>query len=342
MTDRTRHDRFAAALAGQPADRPPIAAWRHFVEHEHGAEALARATVDFALRWDWDWVKINPRATYYAEAWGARYDAADYRDVLPRQVAQPVVAPGDLGRIGRLDAATTPALAEQLEAARLIRRQLPDRPVLQTVFSPLGVLLALAGRSPFAQGEVYGADRPVELAALLDADRSGLHRALRAIAETLADYVALLVGPAVGVDGIFYAVLGTAQDGLLDQAGFRELSRPYDEIVLAAANGAVRLFHTCGAHAHPEWFADYPVEGLNWDVWADGNPGLDAPAARPAVGGVSHQLIAAGTPDQVAAQTRQALAEAGGRPFLLTPSCAIPITVPDANLTAFRAAVEKS
>ncbi|MDR0415919.1 MAG: hypothetical protein LBH76_01120 [Propionibacteriaceae bacterium] len=344
MSDWTHRDRFAAVVAGTPADRPPIAAWRHFIDQEHGAEALARATVGFAERWDWDWVKINPRATYYAEAWGKRYDESDYRDVVPRQISQPITTPADLGRVGRLDARTIPAFREQLEAARLIKAGLPDRPILETVFSPLAVVLELAGLGAFAPtsayGHVYGSSEPLTLPRLLAEDRSGLHQALRAVAETLADYVNLLLSPAVGLDGVFYALLGTAQSGLLDAAAFAELSRPYDEIVLAAAAGSVRLLHTCGPKSHPEWFASYPVDGINWDQQAEGNPGFNAPFPRLAVGGVSHQLIANGAPAEVAAQTRQAVAAAQGRPFLLTPGCAIPVNVPDANLAAFRDAVE--
>jgi uroporphyrinogen decarboxylase len=342
MSTWTSRDRFSATLAGQAPDRPPISAWRHFIDHEHGAATLAQATIDFARQWGWDWVKINPRATYYAEAWGKIYDISDYRDVLPRQVSTPIIRPADLYTIGRLDAATTPALREHLEAARLVRAGLPELPVTQTVFSPLGVLLDLAGRPAFARGAVYGSTDPIPLLELLSADRSGLHRALRAIAETLADYVSHLLSPSVGLDGIFYAVLGTAQTGLLDAATFHELSRPYDEIVLAAADGAVRILHTCGPQSHPEWFINYPVDGINWDQQATGNPGLIAPLSRIAVGGVSHELIATGTPDQVEAQTRAALRIADGRPFLLTPGCAIPIAVPDANLAAFRSVLQEN
>ncbi|MDR1449272.1 MAG: hypothetical protein LBI84_03555 [Propionibacteriaceae bacterium] len=341
MSAWTSRDRFSATLAGQLPDRPPISAWRHFTEHEHGAAELADATVGFARRWGWDWVKINPRATYYAEAWGKVYDASDYRDVLPRQVSTPLRRPADLHSIGRLDAGASSPFHEHIEAARLVRAGLPDLPVLQTVFSPLGVVLELAGLPSFAQGAVYGAADPIPLLELLNADRSGLHRALRAVAETLADYVNRLLSPAVGLDGIFYAVLGTAQSGLLDPAAFHELSRPYDEIVLAAADGAVRILHTCGARSHPEWFINYPVDGVNWDQQAPGNPGLVAPFSRIAVGGVSNELIATGTPAAVAAQTREALRAAAGRPFLLTPGCAVPIAVPDANLAAFRSVFEE-
>ena len=238
MTSWTKHDRFNATLSGERADRPPVTAWRHFVDAENDAASLAEATASFTRAWDWDWVKLNPRATYYAEAWGSTFDADDYRDVLPRQLRAAVERPSDLAAIGVLSPAASAALSEQLTAARLVRAALPDVPVTETLFSPLSVLLQLAGLPLYAGGVIYGSTPSVTLAELLTADRSAVHHALHAIALTLADFATTLVSPEVGLDGIFYAVTGTASPGLIDEATFRELSRPYDEIVLSAASGA--------------------------------------------------------------------------------------------------------
>lgn len=69
-----KHERVAAALAGHEIDRPPVGTWRHFVGREANACDLAAAMVEFQRTYDWDWVKVNPRATYFAEAWGNIYD----------------------------------------------------------------------------------------------------------------------------------------------------------------------------------------------------------------------------------------------------------------------------
>jgi len=340
MTSWTKHDRFAATLSGALADRPPVTAWRHFVDAENDAASLADATVAFTRAWDWDWVKLNPRATYYAEAWGSTFDADDYDDVLPRQLRAVIEDPSHLGAIGVLAAATNDALGEQLAAARLVRAALPDVPVTETVFSPLSVLLQLAGLPLYPGGVVYGSRPTVTFGELLTADRSAVHHALHAIAHTLADYVATLVSPGVGLDGIFYAVTGTTSPALVDAAAFRELSRPYDEIVLSAAAGAHRVLHTCGPTSSPAWFDDYPVDAIHWDQHAAGNPDVDLALRKVAVGGVAHGLFAAHDDAAVGAQARAALALTHGRPFLLTPACSVPITGDDASFAALRAAVE--
>lgn len=340
MTSWTKHDRFNATLSGERADRPPVTAWRHFVDAENDAASLAEATASFTRAWDWDWVKLNPRATYYAEAWGSTFDADDYRDVLPRQLRAAVERPSDLAAIGVLSPAASAALSEQLTAARLVRAALPDVPVTETLFSPLSVLLQLAGLPLYAGGVIYGSTPSVTLAELLTADRSAVHHALHAIALTLADFATTLVSPEVGLDGIFYAVTGTASPGLIDEATFRELSRPYDEIVLSAASGAHRILHTCGPTSNPGWFDDYPVDAVHWDQHAAGNPDVDLELRATPVGGVAHALFGAHDDAAVGAQARAALARTHGRAFLLAPACSVPITVDDASLAALRNAVE--
>lgn len=340
MSSWTKHDRFTATLSGQLADRPPVTAWRHFVESENDAASLADATEAFTRAWDWDWVKLNPRATYYAEAWGSVFDPTDYRDVLPRQRRAAVATAADLGAIGVLRPADVPALREQLTAARLVRSALPDVPVTQTVFSPLSVLLQLAGLPLYTGGSIYGASPSLTVGELLSTDRSAVHRALHAIAHTLGDYVAGLLSSEIGVDGIFYAVTGTASPGLVDEATFRELSRPYDEVVLEAASGAHRILHTCGPASNPRWFDEFPVDAVHWDQHAAGNPGVDLSLRAAVVGGVDHTLFGAHEHAAIVEQARAALARTHERPFLLTPACSLPITVDDASLKALRDAVE--
>ncbi|MDR3202119.1 MAG: uroporphyrinogen decarboxylase [Bifidobacteriaceae bacterium] len=335
----TRRDRFAAALAGEAADRPPVSAWRHFVGSEYSPEELARSTEGFARHWDWDWVKVNPRITFYSEAWGSEFDPADYHDVLPRLVSSAIVILNDLGRIEAVDPRASAAFADQIDAARRVRAALPDRPVLSTVFSPLTVLLQLAGLSTFSTAGLYGSSEPISRANLLGAPRGALDRALGAVAETLAAYVEVLVSPEVGLDGVFYAVTGTP--GLVSRGEHERLSRPHDLKVLEAAGGAARILHTCGANSHPEWFGDYPVEALHWDQHAEGNPGLGEDFGPATMGGVDHMALATGSAEAMGRQTAEALRARGGRPFLLAPSCSVPLDVREANLAAFGRAARR-
>ncbi|MEK3837991.1 MULTISPECIES: uroporphyrinogen decarboxylase family protein [unclassified Paenibacillus] len=334
MSVWSKQERFQAILSGELADRPMISGWRHFIDKEQNAEDLASSTISFTEKYDWDWVKINPRATYLAEAWGNEYNFADYRTVFPRQLTTAVPAAANLWDLEVKKAAQTPSLLEHLEAVRKIRQGLPDTPLIQTVFSPLTVLLFIVGRSAYVTETVFGIEQPVTLESLFKEHRAAAHHALHAIALTLADYVQEL--RQAGSDGLFYAVTGTAHPGLFDEAMFDELSRPYDSIVLEAASYGKNILHTCGAHAQPEKFNDYRIDGISWDTVAEGNPGLDADLKATKVGGVDHGLFAGNHLEQIEQQAKEALAKMKGQPFILSPNCAIPLTVTDEALVHFK------
>lgn len=336
---------FRAVLDGTSTRPFLTSAWQHFVGQEYAPETLAAATIGFNRRWDWDWVKINPRAVYYSEAWGSVYDPADYAGVIPRLISPAIRGTGDLQSIRPLDPRTEHTLAEHLASARLIRQGLPDRPVLQTVFSPLSVLYQLAGLPLYPDDVVAGSHAALAHQDLLTDDPRAAHTALGAIAQTLARYIRLLLTPltegGAGLDGIFYAVTGTPNPQLTSPDAFDESSRPYDLQVLEAAGTSAVVLHTCGPRSHPEWFAHYPVDALHWDRFEAGNPPLDADLGNPSltlVAGPHHELFATGSGAAAASQLRDTLDSPVGRPFLLAPSCTVPTPADDAALRRLRAA----
>ncbi|AIQ43519.1 uroporphyrinogen decarboxylase family protein [Paenibacillus sp. FSL R7-0312] len=339
MSVWSKQDRFQAILSGELADRPIVSGWRHFIDKEQNAEDLAESTISFTEKFDWDWVKINPRATYLAEAWGNQYDFADYRTVFPRQLTTVIPEAKNLWDLDVKKATRTASLLEHLEAVRKIRQGLPGTPLIQTVFSPLTVLLFIVGRSAYVTTTVFGIEQPVTLESLFKEHRAAAHHALHAIALTLADYVQELKH--AGSDGLFYAVTGTAHPGLFDEAMFDELSRPYDSIVLEAAGDGKNILHTCGAYSQPEKFNDYRIDGISWDTIAEGNPGLEANLKATKVGGVDHGLFAGNHLEQIGLQAEEALKQMKDQPFSLSPNCAIPLTVTDEALVHFKNTVLK-
>src|SRR5262249_50948083 len=72
-TPLSRRDRVMATVAGDDVDRPPMSFWGHFYDREESARDLAEATLEFRARYDWDFVKLNPRASYHGEGWGLSY-----------------------------------------------------------------------------------------------------------------------------------------------------------------------------------------------------------------------------------------------------------------------------
>lgn len=333
----TKKQRFEQHLNGEKTDRPIVSGWHHFLEKEHTAVDLAEATIHFANKFDWDWIKINPRATYLAEAFGNKYDFDDYRWVFPRQSHAIIHHPADIWSVEAVDVSLSAPLQEQLEAVRLIREGLPETPIIQTVFSPLTILMFLTGNSSYVNQTMYGSEVPVDFKELLRTERTGVHLALHAIAITMAKYVEAL--EAVGVDGLFYAVTGTAHPDLFDEATFNEFSRPYDLIVLNAMKKGKRILHTCGAHAQPARFDDYPVEGISWDTEAEGNPGLDLNLEKTKVAGVDHQIFEGVDDAIIEQQANKALNVMKGQPFLLVPNCAVSVKATEGALNTLRNSV---
>lgn len=344
MSGWTKRQRFEAVMAGEPADRPPVSAWRHFVDRERDAAALAEAMVGFQRQFDWDFVKINPRATYYAEAWGNVYDYARYDGVVPAVTRYVVHRPVDVEKIEELNPDEAAPFREQLEVVRSIRRSLgPEIPILQTLFSPLAVLEYLAGHRTLASNRPAVRESS-PLPGLMAENPDGVHRALKRIARTLAGYARAAVQ--AGADGIFYAVLGLARDGYLTEDEYREFGRPYDVEILDALSGAPVMLHTCGPEAHPERFAYPAVRAIHWADRAAGNPDLADSArwiaGKAAVGGVDETLFSSsGQRDEVVAQARGAIRVMSGRPFILAPGCGVPVNAAEECLRALREAAEE-
>ena len=340
MSDR--REEFHAIARHRKAGVPYlVSAWQHLVGHEYGAEAFAAATIDFVRRWDWDWVKINPRAIYYSEAWGSRYDPSDYDGfVIPRKISSAVASAEDLRKVVRLNPHENNQLSEQLEAAAIIRRGLADRAVLDTVFSPLSVLLQLADL-PLYPGDTYAKPSVTRDGLVFDHPEDA-KRALGNIADTLADYAAALVTPkdkgGAGLDGIFYAVTGTVSEDYFDASQYAEFGEPYDRIVLdaiAKANpDAEILLHTCRDHSHPDLFVDFGEQILQWDQYQQGNPQIDADFPTVPVGGPSSDDFAVnGSAETVSRDIRETVRRRQGSAFLLAPSCTVPTPASEESLT---------
>ncbi|HEU4758860.1 MAG TPA: uroporphyrinogen decarboxylase family protein [Dehalococcoidia bacterium] len=321
-TALSRIDRVLAALRGGEVDRVPVSAWWHDFAREWSPEGLAEATLEAYRKFGWDFIKVNPRATYYAEDWGARFRASPDRQ--PELLEAAVRSAEDLARIQPL-APAQGAYSEQLAALAIIARDLAgEAPFIQTVFSPLAVMSRLTGSTRFVQRLI--AEQPDALLAALDA-----------VAQTLAAYARACLD--VGAAGVFFATVEWGSGDNISPQDYDRFARPFDLRVLEAVRDApFNVLHVCRDNNHLLRLLDYPVAAFHWDVTGAGNPTLAEVAARTdraLMGGVSHQsTMASGSPEDVAAEGRRAVAETGGRRFLLAPGCSIDPGTPEANLRA--------
>ena len=67
-----KKERVDAALQGDQVDRVPASMWGHDFQREWDANLLVEAMVENFTRYDWDFMKVNPRASYHVEGWGVK------------------------------------------------------------------------------------------------------------------------------------------------------------------------------------------------------------------------------------------------------------------------------
>lgn len=329
MPMTSKRERVVAALRGEVADRVPISLWGHFPSDPHRAEDLAAETIAFQRRYDWDFIKFMPSGMYYPEALGCTLTPASGPGAVNGLSDSIVKRPEDWERLPVPDPREG-WLAEHVRAVRLVREALgPDVPIIQTLFSPLTIAHKLSVHLPFEES--------------LSVHRPRLEAGLRAIVEGSKRFAeATLAG---GADGFFFATQEANHDTLSD-ADFRALGKTYDLEVLRSIEGQAtfNLLHVCRVNIMAEAVADYPVHAINWDS-DHTRPSLGEARAvwkQALVGGLDrHGAVLSGTPDEVAAEVRQSISEAGRDGLIVSAGCALPVACPEANLRAARWAVEE-
>jgi len=322
-----KKERVEAALRGDPVDRVPVSLWGHDFEREWGAQVLAEAMIENYVRYNWDFMKVNPRACYHVEGWGTRYRPSGEKWKKPVFESTPIRSASDWKRLHPLEPDRS-SLGEQLRALQLINHAMGfEAHFVQTIFCPLGVAKYLVGSTePVLQ--------------TLREDRRAMHTALRIIAETFTNFAIACLE--YGASGIFYATNGWASAGLLTADQYREFGEQYDLEILEAikSRSKCNILHNCGTQIHFDLLAGYPVQAISWAATLEGNPDLregQLRSGKAVMGGLSERTtLLHGSPDQVQEEVGRALELTGGKHFLLAPGCAVPPETPSKNIDALR------
>jgi uroporphyrinogen decarboxylase len=325
----TGSERVKAAIAMGVADRPPVGAWGHTYREEWSPEALASITIERARQFGWDFVKFQPRASTFAEAFGSVYRPAGHRLKGPVLISPAVP---DLESWRTVELVNRKAFDDQVESIGIVARELGDDvPVIQTVFSPITVGGYLVGKS---QSRVVRELRKhPEL----------VRPALEKIAEALVDFSRRSVE--AGAAGIFYAISGYAGRGVMPESVYRELVLPLDVSVLSRlpAKAWFNVLHLCGSNLNFELAREMPTQVVSWSIHNKGNPSLAEGRrliGRAVMGGLGQRAsLIYGPPPEVEAEARRAVAETGGLGLLLAPGCSVPPRAKDVNLAAMVSAL---
>jgi len=331
MTERLSHtERLQALIEGAKPDRPPVALWRHFYRDEDDLDRFVEAMVTWQKRFDWDFLKINPRASYHYEPWGVTMRPSPDELTKPERVVHPISKPQDWARVVPLPV-RHPVFDFQLRAISRIRRALP-KPfrIVMTVFNPISVAGDMVPTNQILIDHLRRAPETVEWA-------------LTAIASTFADLVIEMRN--AGADGIFYATTQWASADRLTAEELQKYVLPFDRLVWnAAGDDAFNVLHVCETRIHLGEYREFPASLVNWDATDPSNPSLrdgHELLGCPVMGGIRHETdLVRDTPDQLKEKTVRLIAEHGDIPFAVGPGCAIPVTVPDENVAAVREAVD--
>jgi len=288
----TKLERFRAAIAGRPVDRPPFTVWYHFGLQHAPAERVAQAHLEFFEAYDLDWLKAMN----------------DYSYPMPEGL-ETLDDARDLARVRPLDPARTP-LGEQLRAIEIMARELRGRAVvIDTVFNAWNTL-----RRNVLKGamDAFMRDHP-----------EALEAALAAVNETLTRYA--LATLERGAAGLFFSV--PAAEEILTREQYERFMRPFDLALLEAVRGRgeAHILHAHGRRLYVDRLLDYPVQALSWGD-RDGGPSL-AEARRKTplalVGGINHVSFQYTSAAAIRAEIREAMAATGGDRLLLAPGCAL-------------------
>lgn len=324
-------ERIRATLRGQEVDRIAVSMWRHFYGHETSAQSLAEAMLAFQNRFDWDFVKVNPRASYHAEGWGTlvKYQG----DQEPVVTQTPIRKPEDWLKLRPLPL-NDGVLREHLEALEIIARGLNGKvPFLMTVFTPLSIAADLAPSE-----EIFLTH--------LREQTDKVRYALEVITETFTRFARACFDR--GISGLFFATTSWATSDRLTEEEYRALARPYDLKLLHSLPAAeFNVLHVCRRHNFLHLLRDYSVQAYNWDARATGNPSLAQGSklvgSKTVIGGLGQgEDLVKATPQQMRGEVNGLRAALGNKGWILGGGCTFRPETPESNLLAIRDAVAEN
>lgn len=251
-----------------------------------------------------------------------------------------VTDPHDLSQLGKVKPlkAGDPWITGQVELAKQQRAIVGDKPLFVTVFSPLILFkwalikhyeeaLTLADTCFF---DLYE-QNPTIVKHVLDVisdDQIKVVNALRAQTD---------------IDGIYYSTQSIQDQRADNHKFFTEVMEPIDLKVQNAINqefeiNILHIYGFDGATNHLEWFANYPLQVINWATKADGytlGEGKKLFGNRVVLGGFDNSrkgVLYSGDKEEIQACVRDLISEAGTSGVILGAVCTVPRDIPYEHL----------
>lgn len=324
-----KRERLQKALAGESVDRLPVALWRHWPGDDQRAADLARATVEFQNRYDWDFVRMMPPSTYTALDCGAkdtrRNDCSGDREITKFAVTRSL----EWTELRPLDPARGSS-GRYFEALRLTRQHLDEEtPVIATIYSPLAHAERISGSARLFRDMRTHPDR--------------LRSGLSALTESTLRFIEALKYE--NIDGICY-VIEHACHTVMTEGEYHEFGEAYDRKILDSLPEKfwLNIVSLTGQSPMFAMIGGYLASALNWDSahsdieLAQGKSLFHGAACT---GLCANMHINTGTPTIIREAIRAAISITDGRRLILAAEAPFPLTAPLSNLRAVREAVDQ-
>lgn len=301
-----KRQRLEAFFRDEPTDKTPCCFWRHYTPELERGEDVVQAHLKFYRETGQDVVKISSDGYF---GWPAE-TLRDMKDA------------SDLYHMEHVPA-DHPFIREQVERAKAIVQALNGECfTFYTTFCPLSLFRLQVGW-----------DKMMEC---VRQDAKAVMHACEVIAEDEMALLEALIKEA-GVDGIFYSVQN-AEVTRFTLEEYKQIVEPSERKVLEfiASLTPYNVMHCCGWDAdeagtynHLESWQDYPCGAVSWAQYVDklDANGVKAFFGKPAWGGFDNRqgkLLHVGSKEDIQAEARRLMQEAGGHGYMLGPDCSLP------------------
>ena len=315
-----KRERFEAFLHNEPVDRVPVAFFHHFMGVEDYMKGL-RAPELFKVMVEGHWVAKQKNDPDFLKIMN------DVLQMMPLDVAQ-VRTAGDLKYVDP-PAMDSPFVEKTKELTTSVLEYFKDEdiPALATGFSPVNDLYYA-----LMMGDLTNRDG---MARLFAEDPVAVSDFLKRVGEMKTEVNRILMKD-LGLDGIYFSVMN--QNQMLPDEGYAKYIAPIEKDMVAAIEAeGVCLLHICGYEGRTnnlELFRDYGPSAVNWAVHTEQMSLKEGKEffGKPVMGGFAQDtVIYKGTKEEIKAEVKQILSEAGQIGVAIGADCTIPEDVDDTH-----------
>jgi len=336
MAKMTHEERIKAAIQFQEVDRIPSGIWGHRPYAELDPIYLAETQLGFAMKNDFDFIKLNPQQFVHYEDYGVSINMhtspCDLQKTSFRRTMMQTlddwkaieVLPGYYGSLGRTVLVTKWMQKLQKQAGVKI-------PYIVTFNSPLTNLIEL--------GDIKN---PLRMKEMMLEHPDVFHEVLQKLTETGKNYIKANMDyePA----GFFFATRFACTDFFTEEE-YDEWGMKYDLQLFDVFKDECyfNMLHIHGQNAMWDKIANYPGNVINWhDAWIP--PTLEEGRKRChkcIEGGLHERELGTWTPEEVKWHVKDAVERAGREGLIIGNGCGTWPWPSDENLYAIKEALDE-